>query len=133
MKESLLEYLFLIFGAVFVLFLALLVGCDRTRVYQANKPPVTPVDPIKPPTGNAITFKQVNANTIAPFCLRCHTGGPTDLTSYANVMRFVSVNNSKGSKMCDVVTTGKMPIGAKLPDAHIKELCLWIDSGAKES
>lgn len=148
MKYAINIYLFAVVVFIACLFFSI-SGCDRvieqhTCCQNQNPPcpptqppvipPVDPTDPTKPPpVATGPSFKDIQTKVLTPYCLRCHNGGTQSLASYNEVMRFVIPNNSKNSKLCEVVSNGRMPIGNKLPDNLIKDLCKWIDSGANQS
>lgn len=90
----------------------------------------------------AVSFSKEIAPFLVTRCGRCHvtqTRGKVSMASYEALMKghpddgpIILPNNSKGSRMIEVIESGDMPRGGgKVPAEEFALLAKWIDQGAK--
>lgn len=102
-------------------------------------PTPNPPTPPKPAEGE-VSF----ANDVAPIlvqqCGRCHINGSKGnftLTSFAALMKgppegvVVFAGDIVGSRLIEVIETGDMPRGSKMPPKQLQTLKEWVLAGAK--
>ena len=110
-----------VFTLLFMAATAILAACGGSKEAASPSAPMA-----------IESYQELNDNVLSGFCLRCHTGGARDLSSYDAVMRYVTAGNAEGSKLCQVVKSGSMPPGNPLPQALQEALCGWIEKGASQ-
>jgi mono/diheme cytochrome c family protein len=112
-----------------------------TVVVTPPPPPTTPA-----PTSNCSPDTVYFQNTIGPLInSTCAMSGCHDATSkasgvnlstYANIVKYVSAGNAAGSTLYTITKSGKMPTGsgnAKYTTAQLAQLQTWINQGAKNN
>jgi mono/diheme cytochrome c family protein len=109
---------------------------------------VTPTPPPPPPTvptSNCSPDTVYFQNTIGPLinstCAMagCHSAtspaSGVNLSSYTNIIRYVSAGNAAGSTLYTITSKGSMPRGTvpKYTAAQLLQLQTWINQGAKNN
>jgi mono/diheme cytochrome c family protein len=117
---------------------------NDTATVVAPPPPPPPTTP--PPTSNCSPDTVYFQNTIGPLinstCAMsgCHDAiskaSGVNLSTYTNIMRYVSAGNAAGSTLYTITKSGKMPTGTGNPRytaAQLTQLQTWINQGAKNN
>lgn len=86
------------------------------------------------PEPGSITFADIKP-ILDQNCVGCHSGGGAkkgvDLSSYANVSKYVTPGDPANSRMISPVKRGIMPPGRPLPTETVAKLEAWVRAGAK--
>ena len=109
-------------------------------------PPVTPTPPpTVVPTSNCSPDTVYFQNTIGPLinstCAMpgCHDAttkaSGVNLSTYTNIVKYVSAGNAAGSTLYTITKSGSMPRGTvpKYTTAQLTQLQTWINQGAKNN
>lgn len=117
-------------GLSFLLVVVLIGG--GCGYYESKAAPSSPAAPV---AAGKVTFADVHAQVIQPYCARCHgDAGGFSFDSYENTMKAVVAGDSGESLLCTAQTDGYMPPRGAKPSAElVKMVCDWIDAGAPET
>lgn len=114
------------------------------RPTTAVAPPVpspTPTDPTLVP--DVLTFAEIDAKILTPYCVACHTGEYAawgiDLSSFVAIQAsnsggsLLKVGDPENSSLYSVLPSGYMPEGGPALDPSLIEMMKkWILEGAKQ-
>lgn len=77
----------------------------------------------------AVSYASAIQPVFNSYCVRCHSGGSINLSSYAGTLRLITPGNAAGSVLYQSVTTGNMAAYG-MSAAQKQALGSWINAGA---
>ena len=94
--------------------------------------PACSAEPPAPVTAEMASFSWLKKNVFRS-CAYCHTERQPHLLNHKSAMTAVIPGDPAGSRLYQMVASGKMPPGPRLSDEKISAIYWWIFNGAEDN